>query len=162
MVGGVCAGIYTSSSANEAAYIINHCEAKLLLVDSAAQLEKVRALWSEMPWLKHIIMMKGANVPKNDRRILSWEDFLAQAETVADSSLDERLNSLRADQVADFIYTSGSTGSPKAVMLTHENLTWTADVLADVLSIHSETVTLSYLPLSHIAEQTVSVMIMVS
>ena len=93
---------------------------------------------------------------------MSWEDFLAQAETVADSSLDERLNSLRADQVADFIYTSGSTSSPKAVMLTHENLTWTAGVLADALGVHSETITLSYLPLSHIAEQTVSVMIMIS
>ena len=162
MVGGVCAGVYTSSSANEAACIINHCEAKLLVVDSAAQLKKVRALWSEMPLLGYIVMMKGADIPEGDKRILSWEDFLAQAETVADSSLDERLRSLRADQVADFIYTSGSTGAPKAVMLTHENLTWTADVLADVLSIHSETVTLSYLPLSHIAEQTVSVMIMTS
>ena len=56
------------------------------------------------------------------------------------------------------IYTSGTTGNPKAVMISHDSLTWTAHVgFIDVFKCTSEEHVLSYLPLSHIAGQMMDV-----
>ncbi len=52
------------------------------------------------------------------------------------------------------IYTSGTTGPPKGVMLSHGNLSYTSRLLLDTgVATPLTDVSLSYLPLSHIAEQ---------
>ncbi|NKB16648.1 MAG: long-chain fatty acid--CoA ligase [Sphingomonadales bacterium] len=72
--------------------------------------------------------------------------------------------------IAVLPYSSGTTGLPKGVMLSHGNLAWTARLLADInapaghhapatanlapgIGGGENDVGLSYLPLSHIAEQ---------
>ncbi|MDH4148337.1 MAG: AMP-binding protein, partial [Acidimicrobiia bacterium] len=121
-VGAIAAGIYTSSSPDEIAYILHHGESKLVVVEDADLLERVRAVWDRVPSLATVVLMRGAEGPGGDERILTWDEFAARAEGVDNAELDRRRDALRADQVADFIYTSGTTGPPKAVMLTHENL----------------------------------------
>ena len=155
-IGGISAGIYTSNSPAEVAYIVEHAESPLIVVDSAQQLAKIVDKWDELPDLKYVVMMAGAE-GSDDPRVLTWDEFLARAEESDDAELDAIADSLGPDDVADFIYTSGTTGPPKAVMLTHENLAWTADALAKVVPSGPDDVMLSYLPLSHIAEQTATI-----
>ncbi|MFK7805366.1 MAG: long-chain fatty acid--CoA ligase [Anaerolineae bacterium] len=157
MIGGISAGIYTSNSPQEVAYIVNHSESKVLFVENNAQLDKVNKVWADLGSLEHVVMMRGSDVPADDDRVLGWDEFLAKGDATPQEEVDKRMASLRPDQVADFIYTSGTTGPPKAVMLTHENLTWTAQTLGDVVNLNPADVALSYLPLSHIAEQANSV-----
>ncbi|MFZ4543044.1 MAG: AMP-dependent synthetase/ligase [Saprospiraceae bacterium] len=65
-------------------------------------------------------------------------------------------NSVLATDLATIIYTSGTTGEPKGVMLSHQN------ILSNILSIMplipslQSKVVLSFLPLSHIFERTVT------
>jgi long-subunit acyl-CoA synthetase (AMP-forming) len=54
------------------------------------------------------------------------------------------------------IYTSGTTGPPKAVMISHDNITFVAQAVSDLVNGGSDDVMLSYLPLSHIAEQAIT------
>ncbi|HZE21437.1 MAG TPA: AMP-binding protein, partial [Desulfobaccales bacterium] len=54
------------------------------------------------------------------------------------------------------IYTSGTTGNPKGVMISHDNIVWTAGQVIQLIQAGSEDQIISYLPLSHIAEQVVS------
>jgi long-subunit acyl-CoA synthetase (AMP-forming) len=75
---------------------------------------------------------------------------------VPEAGLDERISAQAPGDVATLIYTSGTTGEPKAVMLTHDNVTWTAEVGIAALGLRAGDNILSYLPLSHIAEQLVS------
>ena len=112
--------------------------------------------WADAPALRTVVMMEGAD-PVDDERVLAWEEFLAKADGVEDD-LDARLDALTPDQVADFIYTSGTTGPPKAVMLTHDNLEWTARTIGSQVKLGADETALSYLPLSHIAEQTSSML----
>ena len=63
------------------------------------------------------------------------------------------MHALKPEGLAAFIYTSGTTGPPKGVMLSHHNLAWTAKAARDMNGLTNSDVTLSYLPLSHIAEQ---------
>lgn len=156
-VGGISAGIYTSCSAEEIGYVVSHSESPIIVVENLERLNGVLEAWSETPMLEYAVMMDGAGIHE-DPRVLSWQEFLARADEVDDSEIDVRLAALRSDQVADYIYTSGTTGPPKAVMLTHENLLWTATKLGDSASSTNEEVALSYLPLSHIAEQSSSIL----
>ncbi|MBX3156978.1 MAG: long-chain fatty acid--CoA ligase [Deltaproteobacteria bacterium] len=151
MAGGAPAGIYTTCSPDEVQYIVHHSESHVVLVEDAAQLAKVQSRRDQLPRLHRIVMMRGASGTGSD--VLTWEDFLALAEGVPESALDERLDAIRLADVATLIYTSGTTGPPKGVMLSHDNLAWTARTLIDVGGARDGDVSLSYLPLSHIAEQ---------
>ncbi len=156
MAGGAPAGIYTTCSATEVQYIIDHSGACIALLEDLGQWEKVKAERDNLPNLRHVVMMRG--VPAvDDELVMSWEDFLGHAKEVEESVADERLGELEEGQIATFIYTSGTTGPPKAVMLSHRNLTWTADTAAVIATMVSEDYSVSYLPLSHIAEQMFSI-----
>ena len=151
MAGGAAAGIYTTCSADEVQYIIHHSEAHVVLVENEAQLAKVKQKRSELPLLQWIVLMRGTTATGAD--VLTWDDFLAKGEAVAESKLDERIDAIEQADLATLIYTSGTTGPPKGVMLSHENLAWTSKTLIAVGGARDGDVSLSYLPLSHIAEQ---------
>jgi len=151
MAGGAAAGIYTTCSAEEVQYIVHHSEALVVLVEDAAQLAKIKARRDQLPLLSKIVMMRGASATGDD--VLTWDDFLAMAEGVAESTLDARIDMIEQADLATLIYTSGTTGPPKGVMLSHHNLAWTAKTLISVGGGRETDVSLSYLPLSHIAEQ---------
>ncbi|HEY1555141.1 MAG TPA: long-chain fatty acid--CoA ligase [Kofleriaceae bacterium] len=151
LAGGCPAGIYTTCSADEVQYIVHHSESHLVLVENADQLAKVKAQRAELPHLRWIVMMRGATATGGD--VLTWEDFLAKADAVAEPELDRRSDAIEQADLATLIYTSGTTGPPKGVMLSHRNLAWTARTLLDIGGRPPDDVVLSYLPLSHIAEQ---------
>ena len=151
MAGGAAAGVYTTCSAEEVQYIVHHSEALVVLVEDAGQLAKIKSRRAEMPLCKWIVMMRGVTATGDD--VLTWDDFLSKAEGTPEQQLDQRIEAIKPDDLATLIYTSGTTGPPKGVMLSHRNLAWTARTLLDIGSGTDQDVSLSYLPLSHIAEQ---------
>lgn len=152
MAGGAPAGIYTTCSPTEVQYIVDHAEAPLILVEDHSQWAKIKEVRDQLPKLKYVIMMKG-NDKVDDDMVLSWEEFLAKAEGVEDSAVQERMDNITEEQLATFIYTSGTTGPPKGVMLSHKNLTFTVKGALEIIGTQEGDCSLSYLPLSHIAEQ---------
>lgn len=152
LIGGAAAGIYTSNSPNEVQYIVHHAESKLILLEDRGQWDKVDAQRSQLPNLQTIVMMRGGPTP-DDPQTLSWEAFLAKGDAVPETELDRRLDTLKPNDLATLIYTSGTTGPPKGVMLSHENLAWTARNAVSMVTCTPSDCSLSYLPLSHIAEQ---------
>ncbi len=155
-VGGAAAGIYTTCSPEEVRYIVHHAEASVVLLENAQQWEKVRAELSRMPLLRHVVMMAGA-ARIDHPLVMDWDTFLSRGDTLPDERFDERLAALEPGGLATLIYTSGTTGPPKGVMLSHRNLAWTASVTRDLGRAGEADVAISYLPLSHIAEQVFSV-----
>jgi long-chain acyl-CoA synthetase len=151
-VGAAPAGIYTTCSPSEVRYIIHHAESKVVLLENEQQWEKVLKELPNLPLLQHVVMMEGA--PKIDHpMVMSWDDFLSRGASLEDQRFQERLDALEPSGLATLIYTSGTTGPPKGVMLSHENLAWTASYAQRMKITFAEDTTLSYLPLSHIAEQ---------
>jgi len=152
VAGGAPAGIYTTCSPEEVQYIVDHSEARLVLVESHAQWQKIQQERDKLPRLQRVVLMRG--VPAVDDDLVStWDEFVSAGASVPDTALQERLEGLQADDVATYIYTSGTTGPPKAVMLTHGNLAWTATTAVSMTGITEGDSSVSYLPLSHIAEQ---------
>jgi long-chain acyl-CoA synthetase len=160
-VGGAPAGIYATSSPAEVRYIVEHTEATVVFVDSEAQWRKVHGERERLPRLRWIVTMSGTSI---DGRAgdpgtlstlctLSWHAFLAKAEGTTDAAFFARLHALAPDGLATLIYTSGTTGPPKGVMLSHGNLVYAGQQGVTLVGLTTSDRSLSYLPLSHIAEQ---------
>lgn len=150
-IGGAPAGIYTTCSPSEVRYIVHHAESPVVLVENEAQWKKVDKERANMPHLRWIVTMSGTKV--DDPQTLTWDEFLAKGEGVTDGAFFERMHALEPGGLATLIYTSGTTGPPKGVMLSHENVAWTAKTAMDIVGAGDADRCLSYLPLSHIAEQ---------
>ncbi|NVB42970.1 AMP-binding protein [Pseudenhygromyxa sp. WMMC2535] len=152
--GGVPVGIYTTSSPEQCQYIASHADANVAVVEDLTQLEKFLAIRDQLPELQAIVLMKGEH---DDAGVYSWEQLLAKAEDTTEAELEARMAAQDTEDICTLIYTSGTTGNPKGVMLSHDNLTWTSKSASSVMDIDGEALLLSYLPLSHIAEQIVSI-----
>ncbi len=154
--GGVPVGIYTTSTPPQCKYVAGHSDSNIVFVENQDQLAKFLAIRDELPLLRAIVMMRGE--PSAEQTgVFSWKQLLAKADEVTDAQLDERVAAQKPDDVCTLIYTSGTTGEPKGVMLSHDNLVWTSYVAAFSIELGGAMVTLSYLPLSHIAEQILSI-----
>jgi len=154
--GAVPGGIYTTSSPEQCLYIARHSEANIVMVEDGSQLKKFEGLWADLPDLKAIVMMNGSD---DDQRVVAWRDLPELAAGVTDAFLKERMEAQSPDSCCTLIYTSGTTGNPKGVMLTHDNIVWTARKVAETVEGDHRDHVISYLPLSHIAEQMVSLVV---
>jgi long-subunit acyl-CoA synthetase (AMP-forming) len=151
--GAIPAGIYTTSSAEQCEYIANHCEASVVFVENQEQLKKLLSVRERLPHLKALVLMHGESTTTG---VYSWTKFLELGLNTTEADLDKRVAAQSPDAMASLIYTSGTTGTPKGVMLTHDNLTWTSQAAIGLIGGNAEDQVISYLPLSHIAEQVAS------
>ena len=148
--GAIPFGIYATSIQDEYEQILTHAECKVLIVDTmkASQM----TLFDKIPSLVAIVVM-DLDPSIVDERVLSWNTLLEQGEKDTSFDHDAMIQSFESDHTATLIYTSGTTGTPKGVKLTHHNLTWIANHTVELVEGCSSDRMLSYLPLSHIAEQ---------
>ncbi|HSQ66975.1 MAG TPA: AMP-binding protein [Polyangiaceae bacterium] len=153
--GGVPAGIYTTSSPEQVAYITHHCEARVAFADSADQAKKFVEAKASMPKLERVVQWAGETLA--DPMVVSYKEFVEAGASVDDRALEGRIAAQKANDACTLIYTSGTTGHPKGVLLSHQNLTWTAGPAAERFGLGPEDRGVSYLPLSHIAEQMLSI-----
>ncbi|XP_035514167.1 long-chain-fatty-acid--CoA ligase ACSBG2-like [Morone saxatilis] len=107
----------------------------------------------QLPHLKAIVQYKG-ELQQKAPFLYTWAEFMKLGEDLPEEQLNAMIESLRANECCTLIYTSGTTGNPKGVMLSHDNLTWTANAALSMANINrAEEVVVSYLPLSHVAAQ---------
>ncbi len=154
--GGIPGGIYATNSPEQCRYIARHSQAAIAVVENEEQLAKFKQIRQELPDLKAIVMMTGTD---EDDQIFFWKDLPMIAEKISDEALDKRMTIQKPDDCCSLIYTSGTTGNPKGVMLSHDNIIWTGQQVVDAVKGDHTDHLISYLPLSHIAEQVVSLYI---
>lgn len=113
-LGAVTVPIYSTSNGEQAEYIINDSEAKLILVGNQEQYDAAYEIAEKEGPLQNIVVTKKLVWIKKDRSQY-FEDFIAK------EAEDFEPVSKENDDLATIIYTSGTTGVPKGVMLTHGN-----------------------------------------
>lgn len=151
--GAVPGGIYTTNSSDQCQYIASHSEANIVVVENSDQLAIFKKIKDQLPELKAIVLMNGSDP---DDMVHAWNELPKLAEKVSEQELEERIKAQKPDDCCTLIYTSGTTGNPKGVMITHDNITWTAKQVINLIKWNQVDQIISYLPLSHIAEQIVS------
>jgi len=161
----VCAGavtvpIYPTLSAAQARYILQDSGARIAVVSTRAQLQKIQEVRHQLPAIEAVILIDH-DPEEASPSVLSFADVMQRghARMVAEwgtaREFRDATRQVQPGDLATIIYTSGTTGEPKGVMLTHAALVANMRAGADALDVHQEDVALSFLPLSHAFERMV-------
>jgi long-chain-fatty-acid--CoA ligase ACSBG len=159
----IAAGIYATNTAEACLYITQHSKAGVVCMEDNKQLAKYAESSTKSPSLKAIAVWGNEPIDQEVAKktgvpVYSWEDFLNLGSEVSDSAAADRVAAVRPGNCSTLIYTSGTTGPPKAVMISHDNVTWTTlNMCTNYVEINHEDRLVSYLPLSHIAAQLIDI-----
>ncbi len=140
-IGAVSVPIYDTDSAAQAQRILNDSAVKLAIADNQESFDRLDSVLDACPALERILML--------DAHAVNALEGLGVM--VSDEELDERIDSVHADDLATIVYTSGSTGTPKGAELTHRNFTSITRAAQNCVPevITGEARLLLFLPLAH-------------
>jgi len=152
-IGACTVGIYPSNLAADCRYIIDHSDGVLVFAENDEQLAKLREIQTQIPDVRRVVLFQG-EPPEDDPWVLSFEKFLELGRDTADADLEGRSAAVTAADPAGIIYTSGTTGVPKGVILTHDNITFTAQSVLHCGDFDADDVMFLFLPLAHVFART--------
>ena len=155
-LGAISVGLYPTNPPAEVKYLLSHSESKILFAEDQEQVDKALEVIKDIPNLTKIVYFekKGLFRYESDK-LLSWDNFLEIGKTEYEKDknfVTSSIDKIKSEDVALMIYTSGTTGPPKASMLTHGNMEWTASIIPEISFTPniSNPEYLSYLPLCHV------------
>ncbi|XP_054836873.1 long-chain-fatty-acid--CoA ligase ACSBG2 isoform X2 [Eublepharis macularius] len=160
LAGGFAVGIYTTNSPEACQYVAENCGANIIVVENDKQLQKILEVQKKLPLVKAIIQY-GEPIKEKLPNLYNWSEFMTLGDAVPDEQLDKIIEAQKPNQCCTLIYTSGTTGQPKGVMLSHDNITWTAraggEFVGLTCGLERQELVVSYLPLSHVAAQMIDI-----
>ncbi len=153
---GVSVPIYATNTGSQAAYVINHCEAKIVFVSDRLQYEKLLSVRDQIPQVELVVSFERF---LGDRKLPVYTLF--QLSEISHPITDEekieiegQIESITPENLITIIYTSGTTGNPKGVILTQFNMIFDAWYgLKKLGGTDMKETFLSFLPLSHVLER---------
>jgi long-chain acyl-CoA synthetase len=171
--GGVIVPVYPANTAEQAAYVVKHSDAKVVFVDTPLLLGRIFEAWSDYDSALRIVLFddaldaasvlaalraKGKKVPtyaQVERKLVRWSDALRigqAADEEQPGEFERMMGSVSLDQPGMMLYTSGTSGNPKGVPLTHRNvgvngMDW---LKSNASLIDENAIDVLWLPMSHI------------
>jgi long-chain acyl-CoA synthetase len=144
-IGATVVPIYQTNSPEECRYVLENSDSKVVVVEDAEQLEKVRQVRDQLPLLEHVVLMTGAG----SEDAISMEDLAAKGGGGDDATWKALYEAVTPEDVCTFIYTSGTTGPPKGCIISHGNYRAMLDMVRETSVIEEGDLTYLYLPLAH-------------
>jgi long-chain acyl-CoA synthetase len=152
-IGAVHVPIHPTLVAEDIVYVLNHSEARMVLVSDKALFNKVNEAKAELPLLENIFSFNEVDGATH------WSEITLAGKKNAEElqkQVEEIKNGISEEALLTIIYTSGTTGKPKGVMLSHKNLMSNAIASARRQHLNYNHKVVSFLPLSHVFEHMVS------
>lgn len=173
LAGAVSVPIYASLTPDQCAYIVRNSGARFVIVEDAAQLEKLLPLVTGEGL--HAIHIDGdAKLERPDKqgrtqvkladvlaaagdaraRIRSWQEHREAGRNWLSGGhaeeLATRAAAIKPDSAYTIIYTSGTTGTPKGVVIEHGCFTSSLGSACRALTIQETDEQYLFLPLAHV------------
>jgi long-chain acyl-CoA synthetase len=156
-------GIYPTSPADEVGYLLGDSGARVLVAEDQEQVDKALSVLDECPDLERIVYLEPRGIQNryDHEQLLSWQEFLDLGREHRErhpDALADVLSGQLPDDLATLVYTSGTTGPPKGAMLSVANVEFATRILVEEGAFTDpppgpRDLSLSYLPLSHVAER---------
>ena len=143
-IGATVVPIYQTNSPEECRYVLENSDSKVVVVEDAEQLEKVRQVRSQLPRLEQIVLMTG-----EAEDAISMEELAGKGAGGDAAAWETLYGAVTPEDICTFIYTSGTTGPPKGCIISHGNYRAMLDMVNDVSVIEDEDLAYLYLPLAH-------------
>ena len=141
--GGVFLVINPQTKADKLKYILNDCEAKILVTANTLKSELARAL-EETKHLQEVIIAGDISSIKKfpHFKLTNFEN------SIQNNGQNVVFPNIIPNDLAALIYTSGSTGFPKGVMMTHQSMVFTSWSLIEYLRLSENDRIILILPLA--------------
>jgi long-chain acyl-CoA synthetase len=152
-IGAVHVPIHPTLTTEEIVFILNHSDARMVLVSDKNLFKKIKDIKSELPLIESIFTFNQVEGATHWTHITSAGEANAK---MLEQQVAETKKNISEDTLLTIIYTSGTTGMPKGVMLTHKNLMSNAIASAKRQHLNHNHKVVSFLPLSHVFEHMVS------
>ena len=159
--GGVSSGVYTTDSASQVKYLVNDSSTKFYFAENEEQLDKILEVRNDCPTLEKIIVydMEGLHNFKDDQ-VISYDQLIEIGEKIdleQPNLWNNLMQNVNSEDIAILVYTSGTTGPSKGAMINHNNLLYSVNTGLEIFEPMENEEQLSFLPLCHILERSVSV-----
>ncbi len=154
LLGAVSFGIYPKQTPAQLRYLLEHSEAKAILVDGDDELSAVLEAASGQTTLAAIVPWTTASFEArraDDARLTSPATLAGDA--LDEGDVDACLAAIDPEDVAILVYTSGTTGHPKGAMVSHENILSLLLGQAQTGELFEDDLSLNFLPMAHAAER---------
>lgn len=151
-IGACTVGIYQSNLPQDCKYIINHSDAVLIFAEDESQLKKLLGIREEIPGIRKVVLFNGSY--NEDDWAISFDEFLDLGKNMPDETFYKRVDAVTPQDTAGIVYTSGTTGVPKGAVLTHDNITFTAQSVRESTDIRDGDEVFIFLPLAHVFART--------
>jgi len=148
--------IYSTLAASQIQYIGDNCKATVAILEDLEFMKRWEEIRPELPNLRYVVLMSGAENYATADWVLSWDDLVARGKehlATDPEAVKRAASAVGPDTLATLIYTSGTTGTPKGVMISQRNVVWTLECLRRAADLEIGARMVSYLPLAHIAER---------
>ena len=157
--GGLGVTLYATLAPEQIGYVAADCDARIALLDGAAELARWQPVLDQLPGLTTIIVRDPVACPAGDR-YMTWDGLVALGRERLAADPDEitaRVAAIRPGDPLALLYTSGTTGNPKGVVLSHRNILYEMAAAERMGIVVPRVRWVSYLPLAHIAERMFSI-----
>ena len=158
-LGAVACPINTGLKGEEIAYVVDHAEATVLIVDRRL-LPEVEGIRAGLPHLRHVVVVDvapaGGAATADPAGAAVGIVELAPLVVAAEPSLPKSTGEIDLDDPAQIIYTSGTTGKPKGVVLTQRNFLRDAEFIAGWHGLTGVDRAMCILPLFHVNGEVVT------
>jgi long-chain acyl-CoA synthetase len=156
--GMVTTPVYPTSSSTQIVHVLRDSGARACFVENGEQLAKLLLRRNELPDVEHVILLEAVEGVE-DGFVVSLAELRAEGRARLHrdrSSFEGLVDAVRPEDLATLVYTSGTTGPPKGAMITHANVVAVLRSLTSLIELRPTDRFLSFLPLSHITERSVS------
>lgn len=161
--GGVTSGVYTTDSSKQLEYLASDSRTRFLFVENEEQLDKYLEVRENTPTINKVIVFDPEGLHEfADDQVMMIEDLYELGRTYYKDHpdlWDREIDKAKPEDLMVLIYTSGTTGPPKGSMITHLNSMYQIETFDKILEINDKDEQLSFLPLCHILERLLSILI---
>ncbi len=153
MIGVVHVPIYPTISDEEYKFILEHSDARMLIISDITLYKRLKLVAAEIDSIKEIYTFNDIAEANNWSEIT---DLGEQERIIWKDKFKEIRNNISEDELVSIIYTSGTTGNPKGVMLSHKNFISNMKDALPLYPLGPKDNILSFLPLCHVYERMIN------
>ncbi len=150
--GAILVPLYPNTNPEDIVFIFNEAGVKICFVNDRKTYLKLVELKPQIPSLQQVFCFAEA------ADVTSWTTIQSPPDEAELAEIGNRKALVKEEDIATIIYTSGTTGKPKGVMLSHKNIVSNIKNLMEVIDGIGikDKKCLSFLPLNHIFEKTIT------